>query len=279
MLSYKQAPSHAAAFSWDGSLLAVGAGSAVVLWEPQTNKRLAVLNQEESRNAMATSVAFVTGEPLVVVALSGRNPCLTVWDLLSTSVKWSIRLDVSHVVADPLAPRFAVVCPGRCNPGVKGNKSQDRNAHVLLFGPQRPYMQVSWRIEGSRYPKAIFATSEDTRFASKSRPLGTGSALVVLSENRAISLATTTGGHDTVVPEAKTRAWKLERDNSEPHFALGNLLGEQVRVLPGKGVEQREDNLHTATQPWSALFDAPSHSLPSSVQLCTSFLKSIMTDE
>mmetsp|Transcript_4924 Transcript_4924/g.31508 ORF Transcript_4924/g.31508 Transcript_4924/m.31508 type:complete len:770 (+) Transcript_4924:196-2505(+) len=279
MLSYKQAPSHAAAFSWDGSLLAVGAGSAVVLWEPQSNKRLAVLNQEESRNSMASSIAFVTREPLMVVALSGRNPSLTVWDLLSTSVKWSIRLDASHVVADPLAPRFAVVCPGRCNPGVKGNKSLNQNAHVLLFGPQRPYMQVSWRIEGSRYPKAIFATSDDTKFASEPRPLGIGSALVILSENRAISLATTTGGRNTVVPEAKAPAWKVEKDSSDPHFALGNLLGEQVRVLPSKVEGQKEDNLHTATQPWSALFDAPSHSLPSSVQLCTSFLKSIMADE
>lgn len=279
MLSYKQAPSHAAAFSADGSLLAVGAGSAMVLWEPQTNKRLAVLNQEASRNLLATSVAFVTAEPLLVVALSGKNPSLTVWDLISTSIKWSIRLDVSHLVADPLASRFAVVCPSRPNSMAKGNQKPTRDAHVLLFGPQRPYMEVAWKIVGSRYPNAVFVASEEKKVASLPRPLGAGSALVILSESRAISLATTRGGCCPVAPGARTPTGKPPKDSSDPRFVLGGILGEQVRVRPGDAGAHTEDNLHAAAHPGNALFDAPSHTLPSSIQLCTSFLKAIMADE
>ena len=122
--SYKRRPLGAAAFSADGSLLAIGAGATATLWEPGSNMLVAAMpcgdtfatNSDRaaphSLSPRLTQLAFSHHSLHLAGLLStptGDGDTLVVWDLLTLSVAWSCV--VPHCVslsADPAHALFAV---------------------------------------------------------------------------------------------------------------------------------------------------------------------------
>lgn len=123
MGAYQSVPLTAATFSQDGSILAVAAQHKVTLWDPMTNTLAAVLpaaaeqangaqqqqdalsHAEGSKDGALHTLAFVPGTPFLVGATART---LVVWNLLTSTVHWSLPLSVSSLSADPAHPVFAV---------------------------------------------------------------------------------------------------------------------------------------------------------------------------
>ena len=99
----------AAAFSQDGSLLAVAAGDTVTLWDPSSNALIACLGSPSANQGSPLSkLCFVSNSPYLVGYTTGANPSLIAWNLLTESVWWSYQLAVSALAADPSAGSVAV---------------------------------------------------------------------------------------------------------------------------------------------------------------------------
>eukprot|EP01105_Mastigella_eilhardi_P025427 TRINITY_DN6910_c0_g1_i1.p1 TRINITY_DN6910_c0_g1~~TRINITY_DN6910_c0_g1_i1.p1 ORF type:complete len:873 (-),score=184.10 TRINITY_DN6910_c0_g1_i1:58-2631(-) len=99
---YKDLPATAAAFSGDGSVLAVACAEIVTLWDPSNATLLLTLSHHKED---IIGLCFVTGAPYMVVFT--KNTVL-VWNLLTKTVWWSYHVRIAAFACDPQAPRFAV---------------------------------------------------------------------------------------------------------------------------------------------------------------------------
>jgi len=90
-------------FSRDGTLLAVGYGAVVTLWQPESLTLVGTLPHREP----ITSIRFIPGSALLAVATAGS---LTVWDLLTCSIWWSYAAPVKQLAVHPYRNSLAVLC-------------------------------------------------------------------------------------------------------------------------------------------------------------------------
>ncbi|KAG0623323.1 hypothetical protein M758_3G165500 [Ceratodon purpureus] len=108
--SYRQRPILAAAFSSDGSILAVAASEFLTLWNPATNSLVKVLSNAVVHPLQPIHhLAFVNQSNCLVAASSGERPLLTVWDVSTLSVRWSQAISVESLSVDPIRANFAVL--------------------------------------------------------------------------------------------------------------------------------------------------------------------------
>ncbi|XP_013389673.1 WD repeat-containing protein 75-like [Lingula anatina] len=108
---YKEQPACAADFSEDGSLLAVGFGHTLTLWDPDTNALKTTLTCGDEGDEIK-HIAF--GRQLCChLLVCTTNNKLLVWNLLSCSLLWSVGLKAEVLVADPLSEHMAVVSDGQ----------------------------------------------------------------------------------------------------------------------------------------------------------------------
>ncbi|XP_048245005.1 WD repeat-containing protein 75-like [Haliotis rufescens] len=103
---YREMDTGATAFAEDGSLLAVVFGSTITLWDPDTN-------------VLRTTFSSSFDKKNVRQVLFGRKSCchllvattawqLTVWNLLTCSVQWSVSIGAVVLVDDPLTKYMSV---------------------------------------------------------------------------------------------------------------------------------------------------------------------------
>ncbi|KAL1528976.1 hypothetical protein AB1Y20_010297 [Prymnesium parvum] len=105
---YRQSAACAAAFSTDGSLLAVAyAPDVITLWEPLTNELLHTLSQPLPSPADELSFVAFAGQGGAMLAHSAE--AIFCWDLLTGSLCWSYRADaVLSAAADSASDSFLV---------------------------------------------------------------------------------------------------------------------------------------------------------------------------
>ncbi|KAG1668638.1 hypothetical protein FOA52_002492 [Chlamydomonas sp. UWO 241] len=109
--AYRGLPLTAVAFSTDGSVLAVAAGSKVTLWDPVTCGLAAVLSLPHEHAASGASIwrlAFLPGSRHLVGATNG---VLCVWDVASCALAWALDGHTTALAADPVHACFAVAVP------------------------------------------------------------------------------------------------------------------------------------------------------------------------
>ncbi|KAI9013838.1 quinon protein alcohol dehydrogenase-like superfamily [Phycomyces nitens] len=102
---YRDSPATAAAFSDDGSILAVAFGSMLTLWDPYENTLQGILAQPSDQESIVHA-AFLGDSPYVVTASKTH---FYVWNMLTCSVWWSYRCPVDQLAVDPLSGRIAIV--------------------------------------------------------------------------------------------------------------------------------------------------------------------------
>ncbi|XP_064617903.1 WD repeat-containing protein 75-like [Liolophura sinensis] len=95
---YRGLPAGQAAFSEDGSLLAVAFVSIITIWDPYTNALRTTFNRKDHQDCIQTLQFGLQRCSHLLVSTSKTQ--LTVWNLLSCSVKWSVSLQVSVLVRD-----------------------------------------------------------------------------------------------------------------------------------------------------------------------------------
>ncbi|OAD67237.1 hypothetical protein PHYBLDRAFT_85784 [Phycomyces blakesleeanus NRRL 1555(-)] len=103
--AYRDSPATGAAFSDDGSILAVSFGSMLTLWDPYENTLQGILSQPCDDEAIE-HVAFLGDSPYVLTATKTH---FYVWNMLTCSVWWSYRCPVDKLAVDPLSGRIAIV--------------------------------------------------------------------------------------------------------------------------------------------------------------------------
>ncbi|KAG2432689.1 hypothetical protein HYH02_006674 [Chlamydomonas schloesseri] len=111
---YKGLPLGAAAFSADGSVLAVAAGSRVTLWDAESNALAAALpaavptNSAAAAAAPLTSLAFVPNTPFLAAA---SPSCVAVYNLLTAAVHWCLPYGAVSITADAAYGLLAAALP------------------------------------------------------------------------------------------------------------------------------------------------------------------------
>lgn len=101
--SHMDYPCLCSAMSGDGSLLVVGAGHQLSFWHPTTCDRRLVLTTPAAE--VVAGIGFSHQQYLVVFT----NHHLMVWNLLSCSVVWRLRVRVSNLCANYFTATFAVI--------------------------------------------------------------------------------------------------------------------------------------------------------------------------
>jgi len=106
---YHGHPPTAAAFSSDGSILAVAHAASITLWEPLSLVLLDVLHHAPP-HTHATHLHFTPGAPFLVALSTGG---LAVWSLMSASVQWEVqsapRAALAAVAPLPNTTRFVAL--------------------------------------------------------------------------------------------------------------------------------------------------------------------------
>ncbi|KAH0956856.1 hypothetical protein HN011_012186 [Eciton burchellii] len=95
---YHNLPATDAAFSMDGSLLAIGFSSTLTIWIPEICELKSTLTHSQYNDSI-TRIEFGKDEAchLVVVTSSQR---ITVWNILTLAIMWSVPLNVVSLTSD-----------------------------------------------------------------------------------------------------------------------------------------------------------------------------------
>jgi NET1-associated nuclear protein 1 (U3 small nucleolar RNA-associated protein 17) len=136
----------AAAFSTDGSILAVAYEHIITLWNPTTNSLISTLTCAVPQEAI-THLAFLHGAVPYLVACSEYR--LYVWDLLTCQVAWSHVVPVKLLALDTLSARFAIYAPHRGQVPEKGS--------IIIWEPSSPKPLLLARSQGGLVKGLCFA--------------------------------------------------------------------------------------------------------------------------
>jgi NET1-associated nuclear protein 1 (U3 small nucleolar RNA-associated protein 17) len=154
--SYRRgSPIYDAAFSSDGSLLALGCGQVITLWDPETLALRKTLCFSTSPKQHVRWLRFVPETQFLVAA---NSQSLHVWDLLTLTVHWSYEMAVAGLairggssplvaVASRLADKKTEAVEEAKSPTMETNKQEIETCSLLLFNPNSPipihHIQVS----------------------------------------------------------------------------------------------------------------------------------------
>ncbi|XP_020275588.1 WD repeat-containing protein 75 [Asparagus officinalis] len=155
--SYKKMPMTAAAFSADGSVLAVAAETVVTLWDPDKNALVAVIGDTFTP---ITTISFAGKSDYIVTLSQGSNPQLAVWDLSNLSIVWSYKLRAEAVACTEDLSQFAVlVLPEVPN----GPATGDQNGIILLFDVKKPVPLATWMVKKAKKGSLAFMPPDTSR--------------------------------------------------------------------------------------------------------------------
>ncbi|PSS05983.1 WD repeat-containing protein [Actinidia chinensis var. chinensis] len=122
----------AAAFSADGSVLAVAGEIVITLWDPEMNVLATVIG--DSLEPIG-SLSFV-GKSNIVSTSRGSNPRVSVWSMSKLSITWSYKLHAEAITCAQDGSSFAVLA---CLPEssevaeAKETMLQSKDGAILLF--------------------------------------------------------------------------------------------------------------------------------------------------
>ena len=282
---YQRRPMLAAAFSHDGSLLAVGAGDCVTLWEPMSNALVAVLQPLASAGPCVSFLAFpgacAGAPPLLCAASQGAGGGLSFWNVLSLK-EHRRHAPLGGVVgacaADPASSAVAVVV----ETGDAGGGGGGGGACLLLFDGPNGALSCAWALRGE-----AAAPQAGLLFLPRAALLGgaqqPGAALLVVTADRRFALAATDqdeqgpagDSHSLGVPPHTTAlAAHTAQLTGAAALAFGSL-----RVAPAQAgaLAAREGGGAGSSGAWASPFaDLASHALPPLTQLMPLYMDALL---
>ncbi|XP_024005503.1 WD repeat-containing protein 75 [Eutrema salsugineum] len=146
--SYKKKPITAAAFSGDGSCLALAATTVLTIWNPLQNKLLYVFGKSHTP---ITAISFAGGFLVAASHFPDSNPHLSVWDLMTFGLSWSYRLSIEAIAtqSEMLSPYFAVLAEFLgSHRSAKSNEQifRGKDGAILLFDGSGPKPVAIWTV-------------------------------------------------------------------------------------------------------------------------------------
>ncbi|KAL0443184.1 UNVERIFIED_CONTAM: U3 small nucleolar RNA-associated protein 17 [Sesamum latifolium] len=258
--SYKKKPMTAAAFSGDGSVLAVAAEKVITLWDPDRNTLLAVIGDSLEP---ITTLSFVGKSEYLVSASRGSDPQLTIWSMSKLSVACSVDKSTFAVLA--------LIKPA------KHMESTEASLHsaegvILLFNVENPVPLSTWFVSKAQGGGLSFVWS-----SPKSED--------EVAETKALDevLAYINGAHEYVLlsphgEQASNLSFSRQRNFSsleeKEKFGYASIYGELPEF--SLKIDQTPFPSMPSEKTWKTIFSGPSHSLPPLPKLCSDFLESLL---
>ncbi|KAL8166734.1 hypothetical protein V2J09_008233 [Rumex salicifolius] len=270
--SYKKKPMTAAAFSADGSVLAVSAETVITLWDAERNYLVAVLSDS---SAPIRSLSFVGNSEYLLSASQGSVPHLSVWSLPNLSLVWSYKFQVQAVACLENTATFAVLAlfPSLSTQlNSHGSAACPRDGIILIFNAGHPDPVASWSVRKANGGGLVFLQSN--KLSSE--------AFASSGEKPAVLLAYVNSDHEYVVfdPYSKdsTGLNSIRQNGSAEEdaeqFGYTALYGELPKFEPK--VNSDNPSIIPSERPWETMFTGPSYSLPPLTKLCSEFLESLL---
>ncbi|KAL0282436.1 UNVERIFIED_CONTAM: U3 small nucleolar RNA-associated protein 17 [Sesamum angustifolium] len=269
--SYKKKPMTAAAFSGDGSVLAVAAEKVITLWDPDRNALLAVIGDSLEP---ITTLSFVGKSEYLVSASRGSDPQLTIWSMSKLCTTWSYRLDVEAVACSVDKSTFAVLALIKPAKHMEPTEASLHGAEgvILLFNVENPVPLSTWFVSKAQSGRLSFVWS-----SPKSED--------DVAETKSFDevLAYINGAHEYVLlspygEQASNLSFSRQRNFSsleeKERFGYASIYGELPEF--GLKIDQTPFPSMPSEKTWKTIFSGPSHSLPPLPKLCSDFLESLL---
>ncbi|KAI3785891.1 hypothetical protein L1987_45017 [Smallanthus sonchifolius] len=264
----------AAAFSNDGSVLAIAAETVITLWDPEKNVLVAVISGGAppgphyppslavigSTREPIENLSFIRDSNFLVSTSQGSNPQLSVWSMSKLSVSWSYKLHTEAIACSEKDSHFAVlvVLPESS----KADVATSHSGAILLFNAGDTVPVASWFVAKAK--------GGGIAFIQRSRSLDDD-----MDENAGqVLLAYVNGEHEYAVfnPHGvEMQERKVRHTDNVPMSASGPEVTGQIGYasIYGKlpefkleAIEARAENATPSERPWETIFSGPSHSLP-----------------
>lgn len=257
--SYKKKPMTAAAFSWDGSVLAVAAETVITLWDPEKNVLIAVLRETLEK---IVNLSFIGKSEYLVSASRGANPQLSVWNMSKLSASWSYKLqieDVASTIADDLFAVLALV--------PKSSRSED--GIILLFNIEDPTPVASWLVH-----KAIGGALS---FINQRSGVDRKLLVAFINCNHEYTLFHPRGeqaGESKV--SLQENLMEIEEEKAGLRSGYASIYGDLQDFALKKDENLKSEPIVLSERPWETIFSGSSHNLPSLTKLSSVFLESLL---
>ncbi|XVE71837.1 hypothetical protein DITRI_Ditri10aG0183600 [Diplodiscus trichospermus] len=270
--SYKKKPMTAAAFSADGSVLAVAAETLITLWNPYKNVLLAVIG--ETLMPIMT-LSFIGKSDNLVGATSGSKPQLSVWSMSKLSLSWSYKLRIEALATAVDSSSFAALA---LLPESSNEKTfEGRDGVILFYNAVDPVPTAIWSVSKAKggalgliqvRPSSVEEMSIDGRTPE-------------------ILLAYMNGDHEYVLFDPYSKDARevgmskkeglaaLEYKGQAGQFGYASIYGE----LPEFDMKRTQTPWvpsFPSERLWETIFTGSSHNLPPLTKLCSSFLESLL---
>lgn len=276
--SYKQKAMQCAAFSADGSLLAVGASGLVTFWNPDTNSLVFVIGESPNLTSIS-ALSFIPKSKNLVTVSKGSSPRLSVWNLSTLSIWWSYSISVEAIATDPNRPNFVVLVSLPIYIREKMKLKED--AVIVLFTTEDPIPVAAWAVRKGIGGTVIFIKESGLLFEENDidKSKQAESRLVFLDRDHAYVVFNPYDSDDNdthLVPLLRFSSME-DQGLSGYKNMFGNLPAQEVNIGKSTYHTANQNVIHAATNhPWESVFNTPSHVLPPLTRVGTAFLESLL---
>ncbi|AES92286.2 putative transcription factor WD40-like family [Medicago truncatula] len=253
--SYKNKAMRAAAFSADGSVLAVAADTVITLWDHDKNELIAVVGETPSPIGR---LIFVGNSEYLLSVSYGSTPQLSVWSMSKLAASWSYRIQIEAVSCALDLSYFAIIAliP----------KSKERlfkgDGIILVFNATDPIPVASWSVTKAKGGSIAFIKGKTSQ-----------TLLAYLNGDREYVL------FDPYDKEAHELNMTMEDDlvglEENGQFGYTSIYPE----LPAFELKRNKTSSvfsGVSNRPWETIFSGSSHMLPPLTKLCSEFMESLM---
>lgn len=255
---------HSASFSADGSLVAVGTQSGVVLFDSDSCTCSAFLAspfpKRPKSNTRFAHVCFLSGSAYVAAAHVGTHGGgVCVWNLLTLTPWWIAEGDVRDLCAHPSKPWLAAVVGGR-----------DQTWGLMEVDASSGKVESWWEQRGDEVARVLYAPSH--------------SALCSRLQRSAVLLAVSEARRVMILKEQNTKVMELEGLDVADVTTVASLRsifgegGDKSEIPPDGANKWRFDDTPSRQAIDCQLLSADSHLLPAPPDLCSRVLESFLRE-
>ncbi|OAY64962.1 WD repeat-containing protein 75 [Ananas comosus] len=266
--SYKRKPMTAAAFSADGSVLAVAAETVITLWDPDTNILVAVIGEALSP---ISKLSFVGKSEYLVSLSRSSKPQVALWNTSNLSMYWSYKLFAEAVCCAGNAPQFAILALSSSQNDIA---VRDQEGIILLFDVENPVPLTTWLVKKAKGGGLAFVTKDQSLLVNgyEDNARGEPSLLAYINSD-----------HEYIVFDPHNEDGRIgksaRRSQAPPEEAVPigytSIYGELPKIESNKGTDW-DIPFVPSERPWETIFSGSSHVLPPLTKLCSTFLASLL---
>ena len=247
---YRGQPCSTAAFSPDGSVLAIGSGAVVSVWDPLANTLLFTLTHpidDIETNDCVKKVMFLQGTPLIVTLTNDR---IVVWNLVSRAQWWSYAAEPSIAACDANSAVFAVALKARYE------------NYLVVFDGYDPKPQSFLKLASK--PLALAFVPENPANPSGKSPL-----IAYVNEHNEIVVLEKSGDdvRDDVMGKKDSEEQQQEKkgegeEQEEVSFFQSSFIPLVQKKKTEGGEFVARSNVTSIPGIFGDIFDGPTHALP-----------------